>query len=74
MPSRPPSNNRPDGANSAMRHMGMASTLAAGIGGGTWLGMRWDAAAEHEVAWATALCALLGMAASFSIVFRSLNR
>jgi hypothetical protein len=56
-----------------MRHTGMATTLLVGIGGGTWLGTRWDAAAGHEVAWATALCALLGLAASFTIVLRNLN-
>lgn len=52
----------------------MAYTLAAGIGGGAWLGWKWDAAAGHKVAWATALCSLLGLAAAFTIVFRGLNR
>ena len=57
-----------------MRHMGVVTTLAAGIGGGAWLGSRWDAAAGHTVAWGTALCALIGMAASFTMVIRSLKR
>jgi len=57
-----------------MRHMGLATTLAVGIGGGAWLGARWDAAAEHGVAWGTALCAMLGLAASFTIILRDLNR
>ena len=30
------SNKAPDGGRGAMRHMGMAATLAAGIGGGAW--------------------------------------
>lgn len=57
-----------------MRHMGLAVTLASGIGGGAWLGSRWDATAEHEVQWATALCAMLGLAASMTIVLKDLKR
>ena len=57
-----------------MRHMGVVTNLAAGIGGGAWLGSRWDAAAGQTVAWGTALCALIGMAASFTMVIRSLKR
>lgn len=57
-----------------MRHMGLAATLAAGIGGGAWLGHQWDERASHEIAWATALCAMLGLAASLTVVFRDLNR
>ena len=74
MSSKRPSSKRPEGAQGAMRHMGVVTTLAAGIGGGAWLGSRWDAAAEHSVAWGTALCALIGMAASFTMVIRSLKR
>jgi F0F1-type ATP synthase assembly protein I len=69
-----PSNSRPEGGANIMRHMGLVTTLAAGIGGGAWLGYRWDQASGHEVAWGTALCALLGMAASFTSVFRSLSK
>lgn len=68
------SSSRPEGGPGAMRYMGMAYTLAVGIGGGAWLGYRWDQSAGHDVAWATALCSLLGMAASFTIIFRSLSR
>ncbi len=57
-----------------MRHMGLAATLAAGIGGGAWLGSLWDDRAGHEVAWATALGAMLGLAASLTVVLRDLNR
>lgn len=72
--SKRASNSRPEGGPGAMRHMGLATTLAVGIGGGAWLGARWDAAAEHGVAWGTALCAMLGLAASFTIILRDLNR
>lgn len=57
-----------------MRHMGLAATLAAGIGGGAWLGSVWDERAGHEVAWATALGAMVGLAASLTVVFRNLTR
>lgn len=57
-----------------MRHMGLAATLAAGIGGGAWLGHLWDDWAGHDVAWATALGAMVGLAASLTVVFRDLNR
>ena len=56
-----------------MRHMGVVSTLAIGIGGGAWLGHRWDESAGHDVAWGTALCAMLGLAAAFTSVIRSLK-
>lgn len=68
------SSNPPDGGRSAMRHMGLAATLMAGIGGGAWLGSVWDERAGHEVAWATALCAMVGLAASLTVVFRDLTR
>ena len=57
-----------------MRHMGLAVTLAVGIGGGAWLGSRWDTAAQHEVQWATALCAMLRLAASMTVVLKDLKR
>jgi hypothetical protein len=57
-----------------MRHMGLAATLAAGIGGGAWLGSKWDVSSGHEIQWATALCAMLGLAASLTVVFRDLKR
>ena len=57
-----------------MRHMGLAATLAAGIGGGAWLGSLWDDQAGHGVAWATVLGAMLGLAASLTVVLRDLNR
>ena len=57
-----------------MRHAGMASTLFAAIGGGAWLGRRWDLSAGHEMAWGTALGALLGLAAAIVMVIRDVNR
>lgn len=69
-----PSSRRPDGGRGAMRHMGLAATLAAGIGGGAWLGSVWDNRSGHEVAWATALGAMLGLAASLAVVFKDVNR
>jgi len=74
MPKSDTSNNQLDGGRGAMRHMGLAVTLASGIGGGAWLGSRWDATSEHEVQWATALCAMLGLAASMTIVLKDLKR
>ena len=74
MSNRRPSSSQPEGGPGPMRHMGMAYPLAAGIGGGAWLGHRWDTTSQHEVPWGTAVCSLLGLAASFSIIFRSLNR
>ena len=68
------SSNLPDGGRSAMRHVGLAATLLAGIGGGAWLGSLWDNRVGHEVAWATALGAMLGLAASLTVVFRDLSR
>ena len=57
-----------------MRHMGLAATLAAGIGGGAWLGSLWDDASGHDPQWATALCAMLGLAASLTVVFQDNKR
>ena len=57
-----------------MRHAGMATTLFAAIGGGAWVGRRWDEKAGHEVAWGTALGALLGLAAAMVMVIRDVNR
>ncbi|MCH1576711.1 MAG: AtpZ/AtpI family protein [Flavobacteriales bacterium] len=57
-----------------MRHMGLAATLAAGIGGGAWLGSLWDNASGHDPQWATALCAMLGLAASLTVVFQDIKR
>lgn len=57
-----------------MRHMGLAATLAAGIAGGAWLGSVWDNRSGHEVAWATALGAMLGLAASLAVVLKDVNR
>ena len=57
-----------------MRHMGLAATVLAGIGGGAWLGSLWDDRSGHEVAWATALGAMVGLAASLTVVFRDLSR
>lgn len=57
-----------------MRHVGLAATLAAGIGGGAWLGSVWDNRSGHEVAWATALGAMLGLAASLAVVLKDVNR
>ncbi|MGB0171734.1 MAG: AtpZ/AtpI family protein [Flavobacteriales bacterium] len=68
------SSSPPDGGRSAMRHMGLAATLLAGIGGGAWLGSLWDDRSGHEVAWATALGAMVGLAASLTVVFRDLSR
>ena len=70
---RDSSNKAPDGGRGAMRHMGLAATLAAGIGGGAWAGSRWDERAGHDVAWATALCAMLGLAAAMTVVLRDLK-
>lgn len=67
------SNRPPEGPAAIMRHMGVVSTLAIGIGGGAWLGHRWDESAGHDVAWGTALCAMLGLAAAFTSVIRSLK-
>lgn len=69
-----PSSRRPDEGRGAMRHMGLAATLAVGIGGGAWLGSVWDNRSGHEVAWATALGAMLGLAASLAVVFKDVNR
>lgn len=74
MPKSRASNNPPEGSRGVMRHMGLAATLAAGIGGGAWLGSKWDVSSGHEVQWATALCAMLGLAASLTVVFRDLKR
>jgi len=74
MPKSRASNNPPEGSRGVMRHMGLAATLAAGIGGGAWLGSKWDVSSGHDVQWATALCAMLGLAASLTVVFRDLKR
>jgi len=53
-----------------MRHMGLALTMMAVIGGGAWLGALWDERAGHEVAWATPLGAMFGLAVSLVAVFQ----
>ena len=73
MPDRP-SSKAPESDRSVLRHAGMATTLFAAIGGGAWLGRRWDEKAGHEVAWGTALGALLGLAAAMGMVIRDVNR
>ena len=57
-----------------MRHAGMASTLFFAIGGGAWLGRRWDEKAGHEVAWGTAAGALLGLFVAMVMVIRDAKR
>ena len=47
-------------------------TLFAAIGGGAWLGRRWDEKAGHEMAWGTALLGLV--AAAMAMVIRDVNR
>ena len=74
MEKREGSNKQPDGAAATMRHMGLVSTLAVGIGGGAWLGHKWDMSAGHEMAWGTALGAMTGLAAALTSVFRSLGK
>ncbi|MDC0600614.1 hypothetical protein OAO65_04845 [Flavobacteriales bacterium] len=58
----------------ALKHMGLATTMAAGIGGGAWLGSVWDEHGGHEVAWATALGAMVGLSLSLMAVFQDLKR
>ena len=68
-----PSSKAPDSNRSVMRHAGMASTLFAAIGGERgWVTC--GTSAGHEMAWATALGALLGLAAAMVMVIRDVNR
>ena len=73
MPNRP-SSKAPEPNRSVMRHAGMASTLFFAIGGGAWLGRRWDEKAGHEVAWGTAAGALFGLFAAMVMVIRDAKR
>ncbi len=69
MPDRP-SSKPPESNRSVMRHAGMASTLFFAIGGGAWLGRRWDEKAGHEIAWGTACGALFGLFSAMVMVIR----
>jgi hypothetical protein len=50
--------------------MGLAMTMMALIGGGAWFGRLWDTHSAHEVAWATALGAMVGLALSLIVVLQ----
>ena len=68
--SNKPHKGRKNPTNSVMRHMGLAMTMMAMIGGGALLGRLWDTHSAHEVAWATALGAMVGLALSLVVVLQ----
>jgi|GEM_PF-336118 prepilin signal peptidase PulO-like enzyme (type II secretory pathway) len=72
--SSKPHKGRKNPTNSAMRHMGLAMTMAGLIGLGAWLGSLWDDWGDHEVAWATVLGAMLGLTLSLVAVFQDSER
>lgn len=73
MPDRP-SNKAPNPDRSVLRHAGMVSTFFVAIGGGAWLGRRWDEKAGHEVAWGVVVGALCGLAVAMVMVIRDVSR
>jgi len=52
----------------------MVSTFFVAIGGGAWLGRRWDEKAGHEVAWGVVVGALCGLAVAMVMVIRDVSR